>query len=31
VSDDHRELSSQVLGEDGQWQRFMTAHYRRQR
>ena len=29
VSDDHRTLSSQTLGDDGQWQRFMTAHYRR--
>jgi hypothetical protein len=27
--DDHRVLSSQVLGDDGQWHRFMTAHYRR--
>jgi hypothetical protein len=30
-SDDHRILSSQVLGDDGQWHRFMTAHYRRKR
>ena len=28
-SDDHRTLSSQTLGPDGQWTRFMTAHYRR--
>jgi hypothetical protein len=28
-SDDHRTLSSQYLGEDGQWHPFMTAHYRR--
>ena len=29
VSDDHRILSSQFLGEDGQWVPFMKAHYRR--
>lgn len=29
VSDDHRTLSSQYRGDDGQWQKFMTAHYRR--
>jgi hypothetical protein len=28
-SDDHRILSSHVLGDDGQWNQFMTAHYRR--
>jgi len=28
-SANHRILSSQVLGDDGKWQRFMTAHYRR--
>lgn len=28
-SNDHRILASQVLGDDGQWNRFMTAHYRR--
>jgi hypothetical protein len=30
-SDDHRILASQVLGDDGEWHRFMTAHYRRQK
>jgi hypothetical protein len=29
VSDDHHILWSQVLGDDGKWNRFMTAHYRR--
>ncbi len=29
LSEDHRTLSSQFLGADGEWQRFMTAHYRR--
>lgn len=27
--DDHRTLTSHVLGDDGQWHLFMTAHYRR--
>ena len=31
VSDDHRTLSSQVLGDDGQWHPFMQAHYRRKK
>uniref|UniRef100_A0A7C2P5T0 DUF1579 domain-containing protein n=1 Tax=Schlesneria paludicola TaxID=360056 RepID=A0A7C2P5T0_9PLAN len=31
ISDDHRTLSSQFLGPDGQWVSFMKAHYRRQR
>jgi hypothetical protein len=29
VSDDHRVLRSHAQGEDGTWQEFMTAHYRR--
>jgi hypothetical protein len=29
VSNDHRILRSQILGDDGNWQQFMTAHYRR--
>jgi hypothetical protein len=29
VSDDHRVLRSRVLGDDGEWREFMTAHYRR--
>jgi Protein of unknown function (DUF1579) len=30
VSDDHRVMKSQILMEDGTWNHFMTAHYRRQ-
>lgn len=30
-SDDHRVLISHVLGDDGQWHQFMTAHYHRKR
>lgn len=29
-SADHRLLTSHLLGEDGQWHSFMTAHYHRQ-
>lgn len=29
VSDDHRQFRSRVLGDDGKWQEFMTAQYRR--
>jgi hypothetical protein len=29
MSDDHRVLTSQFQMEDGSWNRFMTAHYRR--
>jgi hypothetical protein len=30
-SDDHRTLSAFTPGDDGKWQRFMLAHYRRRR
>jgi hypothetical protein len=30
-SNDHRVLSSYLLGDDGQWHCIMTAHYRRRR
>lgn len=29
ISDDHRTLTAHVLGEDGKWSEFMTAHYHR--
>lgn len=29
LSDDHRVLKARVLGDDGNWNEFMTAHYRR--
>lgn len=29
LDDDHRILSSRILGDDGQWHPFMKAHYRR--
>jgi hypothetical protein len=31
VNDDHRILRSQLLGPDGKWNHFMTAHYRRRK
>jgi Protein of unknown function (DUF1579) len=30
VSDDYRVMKSRILLEDGNWNHFMTAHYRRQ-
>jgi Protein of unknown function (DUF1579) len=30
ISDDHRVMKSQILMKDGNWNHFMTAHYRRQ-
>ena len=31
LTDDHRTLTSKMLGPDGQWHEFMTAHYHRKR
>ena len=31
VSNDHRVLKSQLMGPDGNWNQFMTAHYRRRK
>jgi hypothetical protein len=31
VDDDHRTLSSQIVDDNGKWNHFMTAHYRRKK
>ena len=31
VSNDHRIMTSQILGDDGNWLQFMTANYHRQK
>lgn len=31
VNDDHRIMTSEFQGEDGNWHKFMTAHYRRKK
>lgn len=31
ISADHRIMTSQILGDDGNWLQFMTSHYQRQK
>jgi Protein of unknown function (DUF1579) len=31
ISDDHRIMTSQILGDDGNWLQFMTTNYHRQK